>query len=193
MAAVCVHAPRAYRTKKKKKKKNLNGARCSRAAAHSDRMQFKLVDSLLLLATISRARCQRQKGALFPLFADPTLLRAAVQKSLLNYRSVPRESDAAAHCFGTVPCPSEEEKRESCPFFCSSPPRLTLCPPREWYFQFDRVQLRHPRGKVISLAIAETRTDEPPTMQEQKRYRCFLSLSPSSLPPLFVLYSETNG
>lgn len=86
-----------------------------------------------------------------------------------------------------MPCPSEEEKRESCPFFCSSPPRLTLCPPREWYFQFDRVQLRHPRGKVISLAIAETRTDEPPTMQEQKRYRCFLSLSlpPSIIRPLF--------
>lgn len=118
------------------------------------------------------------EGSPFPSLrrqTDPSLLRSAVQKSLLNYRSVPRESDAA-HCFGTMSRPNEEEKRESCPFFCPRPPRLTLCPPREWYFQFDRAQLRHPRGKVISLAIAETRTDEP-TMQEQKRYRRFLSLS----------------
>lgn len=128
------------------------------------------------------------EGSPFPSLrrqTDPSLLRTAVQKSLLNYRSVPRESDAA-HCFGTMSRPNEEEKRESCPFFCPRPPRLTLCPPREWYFQFDRAQLRHPRGKVISLAIAETRTDEP-TMQEQKRYRRFLSLSPSPsiIRPLF--------
>ena len=128
---------------------------------------------------MSWPKCQRQREPLFFFatcrdsetgaeLAPPPLspLNPPGWNPLKNHcANYPARANPAAESHGRALFSTmSSQRREPRLFFCSRvhPPvgEGALCPPSRMVFQFDRVQLRHPRGKVISRPHCDTPTDE---------------------------------